>query len=75
MRRRELVLTGIIILLVGIIAGLGLGALSDAAEARFDATLRLVGLLTSVHNLGDLLKQQGKFGEAEELLRLAEPLF
>ena len=30
MRRRELVLTGIIILLVGIIAGLGLGALSDA---------------------------------------------
>jgi len=29
MRRRELVLTGIIILLVGIIAGLGLGALSD----------------------------------------------
>ncbi len=29
MRRRELVLTGIIILLVGVIAGLGLGALSD----------------------------------------------
>ena len=29
MRRRELVLIGIIILLVGVIAGLGLGALSD----------------------------------------------
>ena len=32
MRRRELVLIGIIILLVGVIAGLGLGALSDDAE-------------------------------------------